>query len=148
MRTLSGPNRFFRSRKSMYVFLGKSANYFGTNKSVYLLLLFGLHRSATFGDPAFSMNNNDEVEKPAAAAATAGATPSLQPKFFKLPYFWVASPVAWFGVADVTSKRALRFSGNCLPREACASCGPHPHQPACRLLRKVKGGSAFEPPAN
>ncbi|MBM3938678.1 MAG: hypothetical protein FJ333_08530 [Sphingomonadales bacterium] len=52
------------------------------------------------------MNSDDEVEQPAAAATAAGqsaaaAAPSQHPKFFKLPNFWVASPVAWFGVAEV-----------------------------------------------
>lgn len=73
------------------------------------------------------MDNDDNREPPAAAAAgpaaaaaaaganipTANDAPSPQPKFFKLPDFWVASPVAWFGVAEaqfalreVTSQRA------------------------------------------
>jgi len=50
------------------------------------------------------MSDNEDEQPPAAAAgqqaAAAGAAPSPQSKFFKLPDFWVASPVAWFRVAE------------------------------------------------
>jgi len=43
------------------------------------------------------MSDNEDEQPPAAAAAgqqAAAAAPSPQSKFFKLPDFWTASPVA------------------------------------------------------
>ena len=40
------------------------------------------------------------IHKDEAAAHLAAAMPTGPPRFFKLPNFWIASPAAWFGVAE------------------------------------------------
>ena len=39
-------------------------------------------------------------EDKAAAQLAVAAPPGQAPRFFKLPHFWTASPVAWFWVAE------------------------------------------------